>query len=67
MEFLESTIKGAAIDSLKIFRLGEKRGIDKKMIERAAMRMNIIKVSTGKRTETWELEAHDRKPDKSKK
>jgi hypothetical protein len=67
MEFLEGTISGAAIESLKLFRMAEKRGIDKKMIERAAMRMNIKKVPTGKRTESWELEVNDEEPKKKKK
>lgn len=64
MEFLESTITGAAIEVEKLYRMAEKRSIPKKMIDRAAAKMDIKIKSKGKgssKTHTWEIEEPDTK------
>lgn len=56
MEFLEATITGAAVEEDKLFRMAEKRSIDKRMLERAADRMGVTKKKKGKgasKTTTW--------------
>jgi hypothetical protein len=58
MEFLEGTITNEAHDVMKLYRMGEKRSISRKMIDRAASKMNIRKKAKGKgkdRVETWEI------------
>lgn len=52
MEFLEGTITDAAIDVEKLYRMGEKRSVSKKMIDRAAQKMNVKK-KTRNGVETW--------------
>lgn len=62
MEFLENTITGAAIPIEKLYRMGEKRSISSKMLERAASKMNVKKNIKGKgkeRVETWEIVSDD--------
>lgn len=59
MEFLEQTITGAPHEVDKLYRMAEKRSIDKKMIERAASKMNVVKGHRGKgkdRVQTWEIQ-----------
>lgn len=56
MEFLESTITGAAVEVGKLYRMAEKRSIAAKMLDRAASKMNIDKIVKGKkenRVEKW--------------
>lgn len=58
MEFLEQTITGAPHEVEKLYRMGEKRSISRKMIDRAASKMNLIKGKrkvNGERVQTWEL------------
>lgn len=55
MEFLEGTINGAAIDVDKLYRMGEKRSISRKMVDRAAAKMGVKKKRSGK-TETWKID-----------
>lgn len=58
MEFLESTITGAAVEVGKLYRMGEKRSISAKMIDRAASKMNVKKAKVkknGKKFVTWEI------------
>lgn len=52
MEFLESTINGTAVEVDRLYRMGEKRSISKKMIDRAAARMSVIK-KMKKGVESW--------------
>jgi DNA repair protein RadA/Sms len=62
MEFLEATIKGVAVEVEKLYRMGEKRSIPKKMLDRAADRMDIKRRSKGKgssKTQTWEIKEPD--------
>lgn len=64
MEFLEATITGAAIEVEKLYRMAEKRSIPKKMIDRAAAKMEIKIKNKGKgssKTQTWEIEEPDTK------
>lgn len=59
MEFLEATITGAPHEVEKLYRMGEKRSISRKMIDRAAQKMNLVKGKrkiNGTRVETWEIE-----------
>lgn len=66
MEFLEATITGVAVDVEKLYRMGEKRSVSKKMIERAASKMNIKKVVKGKkgaRVEKWIIDKDDDEPE----
>ena len=59
MEFLEATIKGAAVPVDKLYRMGEKRSISRKMIDRAFEKMDIIEKTTGKgdkKVRTWILD-----------
>ena len=58
MEFLEATIKGAAVEVGKLYRMAEKRSVSKKMLDRAASKMNI-KFSKKKGVERWKIEAED--------
>ena len=56
MEFLESTITDAAVELEKLYRMGEKRSISKKMLDRAASKMNVEKKVKGRkenRVEKW--------------
>lgn len=62
MEFIEATITGVELDHLKLYRMGEKRSIPKKMIERAAMRMKIIKKKSGN-AELWTIKPPKKKDD----
>jgi len=62
MEFLEAQIKGSAVEVSKLLRMGEKRGVTAKMIERAASKMNVKKKHK-KGIEYWELIAEDREED----
>lgn len=56
MEFLENTITGVALDVEKIYRMGEKRSISSKMIDRAAGKMDIIRKKNKKDgTVTWQI------------
>lgn len=58
MEFLESTITNEAHPIDKLYRMGEKRSISRKMLDRAASKMHIKKKIKGKgkdRVETWEI------------
>lgn len=58
MEFLESTITGAKIEQGKLFRMAEKRSINKAMLERAAARMGVKKKTRGDGKEkqtTWTI------------
>lgn len=60
MEFLENTITGVAVELDKLYRMGEKRSINRKLIERAALRMDIVIKKKGKgtsKTETWMIKA----------
>lgn len=62
MEFLEATITGAPHDVEKLYRMGEKRSISRKMIDRAAQKMNLTKGKrkiNGERVETWEIDKED--------
>jgi len=54
MEFLEATITGAAVEVGKLYRMGEKRSVSKKMLDRAASKMNI-KISKKKGVERWKI------------
>lgn len=59
MEFLESTITGAAVEVGKLYRMAEKRSISAKMLDRAASKMNIQKKVKGRkadRVEKWIIE-----------
>lgn len=58
MEFLESTITGVAVELDKLYRMGEKRSVSKKMIDRAASKMNVKKTKK-KGTERWTIEESD--------
>jgi len=56
MEFLESTITGVAVEVGKLYRMAEKKSVSKKMLDRAASKMNIDKRVKGKkenRVEKW--------------
>lgn len=58
MEFLEGTITGVSLDIDKLYRMGEKRSISRKMIDRAASKMGVVKKKSGKgarKTELWGL------------
>lgn len=58
MEFLEAQITSAAIDAEKLYRMGEKRSITRKMLDRAASKMGVKKKTKGKGSsayETWEI------------
>lgn len=58
MEFLEQTITGAPHDVEKLYRMGEKRSVSRKMVDRAASKMNLIKGKrkvNGEQITTWEL------------
>lgn len=56
MEFLEGTITGAAVDVDKLYRMGEKRSISRKMIDRAAAKMGVKKKTDKKsKVETWQI------------
>lgn len=62
MEFLESTITNTPIEVEKLYRMGEKRSVSKKMIDRASTKMNVKKKKVGKgssKSETWEIEEPD--------
>lgn len=59
MEFLESQIKNKPVDVEKLYRMGEKRSIARKMIDRAGSRMNIKKKTLKDGSETWCLRAND--------
>ncbi len=54
MEFLEGTINGAAIDCNKLYRMGEKRSVSKKMIDRAASKLGVKK-KTKNNIEFWSI------------
>lgn len=59
MEFLEQTITGVAVEVEKLYRMGEKRSVGKKMVERAASKMNVTVGTTkvnGVKVETWKIE-----------
>jgi hypothetical protein len=56
MEFLEASITDAAMDVDKLYRMGEKRSISRKMIDRASAKMGVKKKKSGK-TETWEIKS----------
>lgn len=59
MEFLEEKITNAPHDVEKLYRMGEKRSISRKMIDRAAAKMDVTKGKRkvdGKKVETWEIE-----------
>lgn len=56
MEFLESTITDEPHPVDKLYRMGEKRSISRKMVDRAASKMSVSKNVKGKgkeRVETW--------------
>jgi archaellum biogenesis ATPase FlaH len=58
MEFLESMITDKALPTDKLYRMAEKRSINRKMLERAAGKMDIVVKTKGKgkdRTETWKI------------
>lgn len=58
MEFLEATITGAAVELGKLYRMGEKRSITPKLLDRAASKMNVKIKTKGKgssKTQTWEI------------
>jgi hypothetical protein len=58
MEFLEATITDAPHEVEKLYRMGEKRSIARKMMDRAASKMNLLKGKrkvNGQRVETWEI------------
>lgn len=58
MEFLEQTITNTPVEVDKLYRMGDKRSISRKMIDRAASKMNVTKRKTGKgknKTETWQI------------
>lgn len=52
MEFLENMLTGAEIDTAKLYRMAEKRSISRKILDRAADKMEIIQKTRGKVT-TW--------------
>lgn len=58
MEFLETTITGKAVELDKLYRMGEKRSVSKKMIDRASSKMGVVK-KRKKGIESWVI------PDKS--
>lgn len=49
MEFLENNITGMAIEVGKLYRMAEKRGIDRDMLERASKRIGVEITQTGKK------------------
>lgn len=62
MEFLEATITGVAVELGKLYRMGEKRSITKKMIDRAGSKMRIKKKKSGKGEETWLIKEEKKDP-----
>lgn len=59
MEFLESTITGAPHSLEKLYRMGEKRSVTRKMIDRAASKMGVViteRTVKGEKVETWVIE-----------
>ena len=60
MEFLEATIKNVAMDCEKLYRMAEKRSIPRKMVERAASRMEVKKKTKKDKTVTWMLRVNDK-------
>lgn len=59
MEFLEGTITGVALDVGKLYRMAEKRSISRKMLDRAASKMDVTK-KKAKSGETWCLPDEDK-------
>lgn len=58
MEFLEQTITGVTLEADRLYRMAEKRSIARKMVDRAASKMNVklkIKKVNGKPVETWTI------------
>lgn len=58
MEFLEETLKGVKLDRDKLYRMGEKRSVDVKLLERAAERLGVKRKRTGKgssKSEEWTI------------
>jgi hypothetical protein len=58
MEFLEQTITGVSLEADRLYRMAEKRSIARKMVERAASKMNVklkIKKVNGKPVEFWSI------------
>lgn len=58
MEFLEAQLTGAWMPADKLYRMAEKRSISRKMLDRAASKMDVKKRARGKgaeRTETWTI------------
>lgn len=54
MEFLESTITGAAVEVGKLYRMAEQRSVSRKMIDRAASKMQVKK-KVKKGVERWSI------------
>lgn len=62
MEFLEAQITGVAIEVEKLYRMGEKRSISRKMLDRAASKMNVTMKTKGKgssKSEYWKIDEPD--------
>lgn len=58
MEFLENTITGAPQAASRLFKMAERRSIERKMVERAASRMNVVvetKKIDGRKVEIWHI------------
>ncbi len=58
MEFLEEKLRGVKLDAAKLKRMGEKRGFDAKMLDRAASKLNVVK-KTKKDVEYWTIKSKD--------
>lgn len=58
MEFLERTITGKAVELDKLYRMGEKQSVSRKMVDRAASKMNVKKSKKGK-VEKWSIKPSD--------
>lgn len=66
MEFLEATITGVAVEVDKLYRMAEKKSVSKKMLDRAASKMNIDKQIKGRkenRVEKWMIKSDDEEND----
>lgn len=60
MEFLESTITGVAVEVDKLYRMAEKRSISRKMLDRAASKMDVTRKKTGM-SERWSIPDDEKK------